>query len=140
MMKGKLFKGAVFDKFMAKSNLRPKRKVSGTVYVDLKKKKLRDLARNPTFTKVGEKKVKTLRVRAGKRKDVLLSSNEINVYNPKTKKYKKIKIKNVLENPANRHFVRRNILTKGTVVDTELGKAKIVSRPGQQAVVNAVLV
>jgi len=58
----------------------------------------------------------------------------------RTKKYSKVKIKNVVENPANRHFVRRNILTKGTVVDTDKGKAKITNRPGQEGSINAVLV
>ncbi|MEK6848627.1 MAG: 30S ribosomal protein S8e, partial [Nanoarchaeota archaeon] len=42
--------------------------------------------------------------------------------------------------PANRHFIRRNIMTKGSVIDTELGKARITSRPGQDGVVNAVLI
>jgi len=64
----------------------------------------------------------------------------INVYDPKTKKYSKVEIKTVVENPANRHYVRRNILTKGTIVDTSLGKAKITSRPGQEAVLNGILV
>jgi len=46
----------------------------------------------------------------------------------------------VLENPANRHFVRRNILTKGTIIETVKGKAKITGRPGQEGMVNAVLI
>jgi small subunit ribosomal protein S8e len=125
---------------MALSKFRSKRKVSGKVYRDYKKKKLRDLARNPTYTRLGDRKVRCIRIRSGMIKSILLSSNEINVYNPKTKKYKKVKIKTVLENPANRHFVRRNILTKGTIVETEIGKAKIVSRPGQEPVLNGVLV
>jgi small subunit ribosomal protein S8e len=45
----------------------------------------------------------------------------------------------VTENPANKNFVRRNILTKGAVVATDLGKAKITSRPGQDGEVNAIL-
>ena len=46
----------------------------------------------------------------------------------------------VVENPANRHFVRRNIMTKGTVIETEKGKARITSRPGQDGTINAVLI
>ena len=34
---------------------------------------------------------------------------------------------------ANRHYVRRNILTKGTVITTDKGNAVITSRPGQEA-------
>ena len=79
-------------------------------------------------------------VRGGNIKVKLLSVEEVNLYDPKEKKYSKVKIKSVLENPANRHFVRRNIITKGTIVDTEKGKAKVVSRPGQTGVLNAVLI
>tara|TARA_Y100000310_G_scaffold287391_1_gene312262 strand:+ start:410 stop:787 length:378 start_codon:yes stop_codon:yes gene_type:complete len=125
---------------MAISQERPRRKVSGSRYVALRKKKLAQLGRDPTFTKVGEKKVKSLRVKGGHRKDILYSDKFVNVFDPKSKKYKKVEIKTVVENPANRHFVRRNILTKGTVVETELGKAKIVSRPGQESVLNGILI
>lgn len=52
---------------------------------------------------------------------------------------KKAKITNVKESPANRHYARENLLTKGSLIETELGMAKITSRPGQDGVVNAVL-
>ncbi len=55
-------------------------------------------------------------------------------------KVKKAKITTVFQSPDNRHYARENILTKGAVIETELGKAKITSRPGQSGVVNAVLV
>ena len=55
-------------------------------------------------------------------------------------KIEKLKITAVVENPANRHFVRRNIITKGTVIETEKGKARITSRPGQEGVINAILI
>jgi len=53
---------------------------------------------------------------------------------------KKVKIKDVISTEANRHYVREKIVTKGTVIDTEAGKARVLSRPGQDGVVNAVLV
>ena len=59
---------------------------------------------------------------------------------PKTKKYSRVKIDQVIDNPANRNFVRRNILTKGTIIKTSKGNAKIVSRPGQEGMLNAVLI
>ncbi|PIN96631.1 30S ribosomal protein S8e, partial [Candidatus Micrarchaeota archaeon CG10_big_fil_rev_8_21_14_0_10_60_32] len=52
---------------------------------------------------------------------------------------KKSRIKNVAECPANRHYARENIMTKGTIIETELGRARITSRPGQSGMVNAVL-
>jgi len=125
---------------MALTQDRPRRKVTGSRYVDLKKKKFAQLGRHPTFTKMGDRKIKVLRSLGGNEKKILYSDKIVNVFDSKTKKYKKVEIKTVVENPANRHYVRRNILTKGTIVETSLGKAKITSRPGQEAVLNGVLV
>ncbi|MBT6995548.1 30S ribosomal protein S8e [Candidatus Woesearchaeota archaeon] len=125
---------------MAISQERSKRKVGGSRYVALRKKKSYELGRDPTHTKLGSEKKKTIRKMAGGRKEVILTADTINLLDPKTKKSSKIKIDKVLENPANRHFVRRNILTKGTVIETSKGKAKITSRPGQEGAVNAVLI
>lgn len=55
-------------------------------------------------------------------------------------KSKKVKIKTVVESPDNRHYSRENILTKGAIIETEAGKARITSRPGQDGVINAILV
>ena len=52
---------------------------------------------------------------------------------------RKAKIKNVLETPSNRFLARQNVLTKGTIVDTDLGKVKITNRPTQEGVVNGIL-
>ncbi len=51
----------------------------------------------------------------------------------------KTEIITVKENSANIHYVRRNIMNKGAIIDTKLGKAKITSRPGQNGVIQAVL-
>ena len=114
-------------------------KESGGRYKDNRKKKKIDLARLPALTKVGAKRSKDFRKRGGSHKQRLLSADTANVYDPSTKKYSKTKVLSVKENPANRHYVRRNIMTKGTVIETELGKAKITSRPGQEGTVNAIL-
>jgi small subunit ribosomal protein S8e len=125
---------------MAITQSRSKRKVSGSRYRSYKKKRLHELGNLPRLTKLGEKKLKTIHVKFGKEKKVLLDDNTANVYNPKTKKYSKVKIITIVENKANRHFIRRNIMTKGAVIKTELGNARITSRPGQEAVINAVLI
>lgn len=49
-------------------------------------------------------------------------------------------IEAVMKNPANPDYVRRDILTRGTLVRTDKGTARITSRPGQEGTVNAVLV
>jgi len=55
-------------------------------------------------------------------------------------KAQKVKIETVEENGANPNYVRRNLLTKGAIIRTEIGRARIVSRPGQDGVINAVLI
>jgi small subunit ribosomal protein S8e len=67
-------------------------------------------------------------------------TDHVNLYDPKSKSFVQAKVKSVVECPANRHFVRRNIMVKGAIVETEKGKAKVTSRPGQDGTVNAVLV
>lgn len=117
------------------------RKETGAKYKKQHAKRKHALGRDPTLTKVDEKPAtKKLKVRGGNEKIRLLRTNVANVYDPKTKKYAKAKVEMVLENPANRHFVRRNIMTKGTVIKTDKGNARITSRPGQDGVLNAVLV
>ena len=70
----------------------------------------------------------------------IISTELANVVNPKTKKSSRVKIQTVVENRANPFYVRRNIFNKGAIIETELGKAKITSRPGQHGVVNAILI
>ena len=106
----------------------------------MKTKKQFELGSNPTLTKLDATRKRKLRLPGANEKVRLLASDSANVLDPKTKTVKIVKIKNVTENSANRNYIRRNILTKGAVIETELGKAKITSRPGQEGTVNAVLV
>ena len=124
---------------MAILQLRSRRKQTGGRYKRPLVKRLARLGGLPVHTKIGPLKVKSLRVIGGNQKEKMLAAQKANVYNPTTKKHELVAIKNVVENPANRHYVRRNILTKGCVVETEKGKARITSRPGQGAVANAIL-
>ena len=80
------------------------------------------------------------RVIGGNRKLKLLSCDTANLYDPKSKSYRQAKIKTISDNPANRNFIRRNIMTKGAVIETDMGKARVTSRPGQHGAVNAVLI
>jgi|SRR3989344_4132581 len=121
-----------------RSQFRSKRKASGGRYKATRKKKLREVARDALYTKLGIKKLNIFRGNGGIRKRALLSCDEVNVFDGK--KYHKVKIMNVVDNKANRHFVRRNLITKGAIIQTELGNAKVVNRPGQEGHINAVLV
>lgn len=119
---------------------RSKRKVTGGRYRAYRGKRLFESARLPSLTRLGKEKLKKIQTRGGNDKNRIYRAEYANVVDPKTKKYSKAKIKTVLETPSNRHHVRRNIMTKGSIIDTELGKARITSRPGQDGTVNAVLV
>jgi small subunit ribosomal protein S8e len=126
---------------MALSQLKSLRKPSGGKYKQQgRKKKLYETGKQPAFTRLEGRRSKLVRTMGSDRKVRLLAADTANLYDPKTKKYEQIKIKTIVDNPANRHFIRRNIMTKGTVIETEKGKAKITSRPGQDGSVNAVLI
>jgi len=52
----------------------------------------------------------------------------------------KVEILRVVKNPANVDYDRRGVITKGTIIETALGTARVTSRPGQDGIVNAILV
>ncbi len=125
---------------LTKKRGRTKSSGTGSIYVAYRKSKQNELAGIPMMTKIGEQKSKVARVRGANQKKKMLDSNKVNLYNSKTKKYSTETIQTVVENPANAQYVRRNILTKGAIVQTTKGKARITSRPGQGGFLNAVLV
>jgi small subunit ribosomal protein S8e len=79
------------------------------------------------------------RVRGGGLKVGLIRAEFTNVLDPDTHLTKKGKIVRVLSNRANRDYERRGVITKGAVIETEFGVARVTSRPSQDGVVNAVL-
>jgi len=117
---------------------RSKRKQTGGLYQEGRKKRKSELGRLPANTRVGETRRKQENVRGKNVKDKLLQAEEVNLWDGK--KHVKAKVKTVKENVANRNYVRRNILTKGAVVETDKGDARITSRPGQAGSLNATLV
>jgi len=116
------------------------RKITGGKYRAFRKKKKYALPREERKVKLRKEKKKTITGRGGNKKSVLLSAESANIIDKETKKAKKAKITNVLETPSNRFLARQNILVKGAVIETELGKAKITNRPSQEGSVQAVLV
>jgi len=79
------------------------------------------------------------RVRGGNYKIRLVKALYANVTIPSQGVTKRVKILRVIENPASQDYSRRGIITKGAIIQTELGRARVTSRPGQDGVVNAVL-
>lgn len=117
---------------------RSRRSQTGKLLRSSRKKRKRELGRVFIETKIGPEKKKIQRTYGGNKKTKLQRSEYVNVLTKEGTK--KTKIMSVLENKANRHFTRRNIITKGALIETELGKARVTSRPGQHGVINAVLV
>lgn len=125
---------------MVMSSWRPMRKASGGRYKPFRGKRLSDKRNNPVMTGLGKQKKIMVRTPGGNQKEKLLKAEIAHIFDPKQKKHLNAKIITILESPANRNYVRRNIMTKGTIVNTDAGKARITSRPGQTGIVEAVLV
>jgi small subunit ribosomal protein S8e len=125
---------------MVKWQGRSRTKPSGGRIWPSRKKRKREMGSEFVETKVGAAKRILHRVSGGGQKSKLLAADVANVTDPKTGQTKPAKIIRVIENPADPHFVRRNVLTKGAVIETELGRARITSRPGQIGTINAVLI
>lgn len=108
-----------------------------------KKEKMRDkrlahVGREFTATKVSEKEErKVIRTRGGNRKIKLKKALYANVATKNG--VKKVKILSVLK-ASNPDFERENIITKGVIINTEIGKVKVTNRPGQDGIVNGVLI
>ncbi len=114
------------------------RKISGGKYHANRKKKLFEKRNQTRFVTLGETKRKSLRVKGGNTKAILLKSNEVNLM--VNGKAKKTQIVNVKETPQNRFFARQNVLMKGSIIETSLGKAKVTNRPSQEGNINAILI
>jgi len=123
---------------MAITQHRSKRKPSGGRYKSGRKKRVYELAGKPVLTLMADVKKRIIRGKGGNKKQKLLSSNIVNV----TVKGKSLKAKvlSVVGNQANPNFIRRNIITKGAIVETDIGKVKISSRPGQDGILNGIKV
>jgi len=117
-----------------------KRTETGARYHASEGKRKYSLARKSTLTKLAKTTKKKLRGKSGHMKVKLLTADIANVFDPKEKKYIKAKIITIKESASNRHYVRRNIMTRGAIIETDKGLAKITSRPGQEGTVNAVLI
>jgi small subunit ribosomal protein S8e len=116
------------------------KKISGGRYIQNRKKKKYEIAGQKNAVKMGEERRKKKKMRGGKEKVFLIRAKYVNVISKNKKKTEKIEIKNVLETPSNRFLARQNIITKGTVIETNFGKVKVTNRPSQDGVVNGIFI
>jgi len=80
----------------------------------------------------------TRQVRGKNNKTALKSIDFVNLATGDAK-VKKSKIIKVLENATNNDYKRRGIITKGAILEIQEGKCRVISRPGQNGIVNAIL-
>jgi small subunit ribosomal protein S8e len=99
-----------------------------------------EIGRERHLSTIGPTSTKKVRTMGNNRKMRAKTIDTAYVIDPKSKKTSKIEIISVIENKANIHYVRRNIINKGAIIETKMGKAKVTSRPGQTGTINAILI
>lgn len=117
-----------------------KKKLSGGRKRAHRKKRRFERGAFPTETTLGERKAKTIRRLGGNLKTRVFREKHASISDPATGKTEKTEILRVVRNPANVDYDRRGVITKGTIIETQLGLARVTSRPGQHGLINAVLV
>ena len=116
-----------------------KKKPSGGRKRAHRKKRKFEQGSFPAETILGETKRKTERKKGGNIKIKILRDKYACVTDLKSGKTEKVEIKRVIKNPTNVDYDRRGVITKGAIIETPKGLARVTSRPGQTGVINAVL-
>lgn len=116
-----------------------KRKKTGGKKRAYRTKRVYEQGRPPVETLMGETRRKKVKGVSGMKKVKLVKAEYVNVSNPETGATERLPIRDVVRNPANADYNRRGVITKGTIVETEKGLAKIVSRPGQEGSLSAIV-
>ena len=115
-------------------------KITGGLRHPLKTRQKFETDRYPNEAEMGEEQqTVTRKTRGNNRKTGLKIASFVNLVMGDSK-VKKSKIVKVLENQTNNDYQRRGIITKGAIVETEDGKCRIVSRPGQSGTVSGILI
>jgi small subunit ribosomal protein S8e len=113
-------------------------KTTGGRRVPLRVRRKYETDRYPNEPINGAQVTVTRRIRGNNKKTALKSIDFVNLATGEAK-VKKAKIIKVLENATNNDYKRRGIITKGAILETEEGKCRVVSKPGQNGIVNAIL-
>jgi len=113
-------------------------KVTGGRRHPLRSRRKYEMDRFPNEAIIGEQITITRKVRGKNVKTAIKTIDSVNL--AIDSKIKRVKIIKVLENATNNDYQRRGIISKGAILETEEGKCRVVSRPGQQGTVNAILV
>lgn len=117
-----------------------KKKSSGGRKRGYRKKRKFEQGLFPAETILGETKRKAGRKKGGNLKVKVLRDKHACVTDPESGKTEKVEVKRVIRNPANVDYDRRGVITKGAIIETPKGLARVTSRPGQHGVINAILI
>jgi small subunit ribosomal protein S8e len=98
------------------------------------------MGRNPTETLMGETKRVVIDSRSKTKKSPALRVTQVNVTDPAKNVTSRAELQDVEKNPANMDYQRRKVITRGTIIKTSKGRARVTSRPGQDGILNAVLI
>lgn len=116
------------------------KKPTGGFKSSYRDKRKYELGSPPTVTILSSKEIRRIdRVLGGNRKIRLKTAQYVNVA-LQDGSIKKAKIIDVIETPENPQNAKFKIISKGSIVKTDLGVVKITSRPGQSGVLNGVLI
>ena len=113
-------------------------KITGGRRHPLRSRRKYELDRFPNEAVIGNQVTVTRKVRGKNIKSAIKTIDSVNL--AIDSKIKRVKIIKVLENATNNDYQRRGIISKGAILETEEGKCRVVSRPGQSGTVNAILV
>ncbi|DAC28196.1 MAG TPA: 30S ribosomal protein S8e [Candidatus Poseidoniales archaeon] len=116
-----------------------RRKPSGGRKVRARGKRSTEISTEKQLALIGESKKKIYRRTGGNTLVRVLAADKVSINDPKTGKTTLGTIENVVENESDPNYVRRNVLVKGAIIETDKGRVKITSRPGKDGVINGVL-
>ncbi len=103
-------------------------------------KRKHEMGRTPTETLMGEAKRTSIDSRRKVKKTPALRLSQVNVTDPSKNVTFRAELQDVEKNPANMDYQRRKVITRGTIIKTSKGRARVTSRPGQEGILNAVLI
>ena len=115
------------------------RKFTGGRKVAMRDRRKFEIDRYPNEAVMGTMEIVSRRIRGNNVKNALKTAEFANVVDPVSNKVVRARILQVTKNSANKDYERRGVITKGALLETESGTARVVSRPGQDGTVNAIL-
>jgi small subunit ribosomal protein S8e len=116
------------------------RKYTGGRIIPMRSRRKFEIDRYPNEPLLGKTNIITRKVRGDNLKISCKTVDFANISDQQNNKTTRTKILKVSKNPANKDYERRGVISKGAIIETEVGTARVVSRPGQDGTVNAVLI